>query len=96
MAEFEVTLSSMTDAANNIRSQLEEFHTQAENTYNAARTLSEGWEGDSYQEFVENMSHLHDWMGEMEDILTTYAQALDTAAQKYGEADKTSANAFNK
>ena len=40
MAEFDVTLSAVTDAASNIANYTEAFREEAEQTYQAAKTLS--------------------------------------------------------
>lgn len=94
MANFDVTLSALTDAAANIKSHTEEFKEQAEQTYQAAQTLSEGWEGDASQTFVDNMQQLHNWMNQMAEVLNTYSAALDKAKETYETADMNSAKNF--
>lgn len=94
MANFDVTLSALTQAASNIRQQTAEFKEQSQKTYQAAQTLSEGWEGDSYQEFIDNMEQLHSWMDKMAETLDTYSAALDKAKDTYETADVESAKNF--
>lgn len=54
MAEFDVTLSAVTDAASNIANYTEAFREEAEQTYQAAKTLSESWTGDASQTFMHD------------------------------------------
>ena len=94
MAEFDVTLSAVTEAATNISNYTQEFKEQADQTYQAAQTLSEGWVGDASQTFVENMEQLHTWMNEMAATLDTYSAALNKARETYESADVTAAKNF--
>jgi len=77
MAEFDVTLSAMRDAASNIKNYTEEFKDQAEQTYQAAQKLSEGWVGDASQTFVENMEQLRQWMRCSEDTVLYECSQFD-------------------
>lgn len=94
MANFDVTLSALMKAASDIRTQTGEFRDQASQTLQAAQTLGDGWEGDSYQEFLTNMQDLQRWMNEMAETMDTYAAALDKAKETYENADATSAKNF--
>ena len=94
MAEFDVTLSAVTQSATNISNYTQEFKEQADQTYQAAQTLSEGWVGDASQTFVENMEQLHTWMNEMAATLDTYSAALNKARETYESADVTAAKNF--
>ena len=94
MAEFDVTLSAMTDAASNISTYTQEFKEQAEQTYQAAQKLSEGWVGDASQTFVDNMEQLRTWMNEMAAVLETYSASLNKARESYENADVTAAKNF--
>lgn len=94
MAEFEVTLSAVTEAATNISNYTQDFKEQADQTYQAAQTLSEGWVGDASQTFVENMEQLHSWMNEMAATLDTYTAALNKARETYENADVSAAKNF--
>ena len=96
MAEFDVTLSAMTEAANNIRNYTEQFRDEAEQTYQAAVTLNDGWVGDASETFHENMEQLHSWMNEMVSTLETYYAALNAACDKYEETDVAAAKNFAK
>lgn len=96
MAEFDVTLSAMTDAANNIRTYTEQFKEEADQTYQAAQRLSEGWVGDASQTFVDNMEQLHNWMNQMVDTLETYVEALNNSASKYEQTDVAAAKNFGR
>ena len=94
MAEFDVTLSAVSEAATNIANYTETFREEGDATYQAAKTLSEGWEGDASQTFVENMEQLHQWMNEMAATLETYSAQLNKARATYEEADRTAAGNF--
>lgn len=94
MASFDVTLSALTKAASDIRTQTAEFKERANETLQAAQTLGEGWEGDSYQEFFNNMQDLKNWMEQMAEVMETYATALDKAKDTYETADVSSAKSF--
>lgn len=94
MAEFDVTLSAVSEAATNIANYTETFREEADATYQAAKTLSEGWEGDASQTFVENMEQLHQWMNEMAATLETYSAQLNKARATCEEADRTATGNF--
>lgn len=94
MAEFDVTLSAMQEAATNIRNYTEQFKDEAEQTYQAAQTLSEGWQGDASQTFVENMEQLHTWMNELVATLETYSAELEKSRDTYETADVSAAKNF--
>lgn len=94
MAEFDVTLSAMQEAATNIRNYTEQFKDEAEQTYQAAQTLSEGWQGDASQTFVDNMEQLHTWMNELVATLETYSAELEKSRDTYETADVSAAKNF--
>lgn len=94
MAEFDVTLSAMRDAASNIKNYTEEFKDQAEQTYQAAQKLSEGWVGDASQTFVENMEQLRQWMIELAAVLDEYSANLNKAGGNYEDADVSASKNF--
>ena len=94
MAEFDVTLSAMTEAATNIGNYTTQFKEQADQTYQAAQKLSEGWVGDASQTFVENMEQLRQWMNELAAVLDEYSANLNKAGANYEDADVTAAKNF--
>ena len=94
MAEFDVTLSAMTEAATNIGNYTTQFKEQADQTYQAAQKLSEGWTGDASETFVNNMEQLHNWMNQMAAVLETYSAELNKARETYETADVTAAKNF--
>lgn len=94
MASFDVTLSALTKAAADIRTQSAEFKQRAQETLQAAQTLGDGWEGESYQEFINNMQDLQKWMQEMGEVMDTYAASLDKAKETYENADASAARNF--
>lgn len=94
MAEFDVTLTAMNEAATNIRNYTEQFRDEADQTYQAAQTLSEGWQGDASQTFVENMEQLHTWMNELVATLETYSAELEKSRDTYETADVSAAKNF--
>ena len=93
-AEFEVTLSAMTDAATNIKNLNEQFVDEANQTYQAAQTLNDGWKGDASDTFLQNMEQLHKWMNEMAEVLDTYVTELNASREKYENADVSAAKNF--
>ena len=94
MAEFDVTLSAMSGAAKNISIYTRQFKEEAEETYQAAEKLSEGWTGDASQTFAENMEKLHGWMKQLGEVIDTYTAHLNKARDTYEDADQTSAKNF--
>jgi WXG100 family type VII secretion target len=94
MAEFDVTLSAMTDAASNIKNYTEQFREEADATFQAAQALSEEWQGDASATFVNNMNELHNWMNTMATVLDTYSASLNQAVSTYNEADVAGARNF--
>lgn len=97
MAEFDVTISSMTDAASNIRTYCEEFKTTADELKQATNTLttsSDGWDSEASKIFNDNIEEAHRWMSEMSAIVDEYAAMLDKAAETYTDADQASAKNF--
>ena len=96
MPSFDVTLSALTKAAADIRTQTGDFKQRANETLQAAQTLGEGWEGGAYQEFLTSVQDLQKWMSQMGEVLDTYSKALETAKQTYEQADAESAKGFGR
>lgn len=94
MAEFDVTLSAMRNAANNIKNYTQQFKEQAEQTYQAAQKLSDGWVGDASQTFVDNMEQLRQWMNELSVVLDEYSANLNKASENYEDADTSAVKNF--
>lgn len=98
MAEvsFTVTPAEARNVATEIRNQTTDFEKEAGLTLQAAETLSQGWEGESYQEFVDKIGDLHTWMEDMVRILGEYADAIETSVTTYETADDDAADSFPK
>jgi len=97
MANFDVTLSTMTETATNVRTQTENFRTAVEELIAATdelTTSSEGWMSEGSEIFAENAHAMRDWFEQMCGILDEYAAALDQSRDAYQEADETSAKQF--
>lgn len=94
MAEFDVKLPDMIEAANNIKNYTEMFRETGDAVYKAAQDLNNGWKGDAAQIFGENMEQLHNWMNEMAGVLDTYSAALDKNRINYEEGDIESSKFF--
>lgn len=97
MAEFDVTLSSMTEAAGNIRTYCDEFQSTADELKSATETLttsSDGWNSEASQIFNENIVEAHRWLTEMANLVNEYAATLDKARDTYETADVTAAKNF--
>ena len=95
MAEFELTLSAMSNAATNIANYTQQFSEQAELVYQAAQTLSETWTGDASTTWLENMEQLRGWMNQLVEVLETYSAALNKARDDYETADTNAAKNFS-
>lgn len=99
MAQFDVTLSSMEEAANNIRTHSEEFKTTADELKTATENLttsSEGWDSEASKIFNDNIAEAHRWMTEMSGVVEEFAAMLDKSREAYETADLTSAKNFSK
>lgn len=97
MAEFDVTISSMSEAANNIRTYCDDFKSTADELKQATETLttsSDGWDSEASKIFNENIVEAHRWMSEMGAIIDEYAAMLDKAVETYQSADQASAKNF--
>ena len=87
MAIIQVTVSEMQNAVNKISQAAENFLNAAGQTFTAAQTLAESWEGDSQVAFVAEQQKANEWYKKMVEIVNTYVQSLQTAAKNYQEAD---------
>ena len=97
MAEFDVTLSSLTEASGNMRSYCEEFKVAADELKVATENLtsaSDGWNGEASQIFNENIVEAHRWLTEMSVLVDEYAATLDKTHDIYQEADESAAKGF--
>lgn len=96
MAEFELTKSGLTDASKSIRSLNAEFQEQAQETFKAAETLGQSWDGDASEKFLSNAESLLKWAEQMVEIVNSYSDALDKGNTTYADADATAAKNFKK
>ncbi|MBQ8088417.1 MAG: PPE domain-containing protein [Clostridia bacterium] len=97
MAEFQVTLSDLTNAASKMRQFIEDFKNAANELNSATQTLTtsaDGWDAESSKIFAENIQEANKWMQQMGAVAEQYAATLDKARQTYQEADETSAKNF--
>ena len=92
MAQIMVTISEMQGAANKISQAANDFLNAAGQTFTAAQTLADSWEGDSKAAFVEEQTKANEWYKKMVEIVNTYVQNLQNAAKTYQEADAQSAS----
>lgn len=97
MAKFDVTISEMQAAAKSISQYNEEFRDAASQVKQATDAMigSEWKSEQSSQNFQDNVTALVDWMNQMNDIVDTYAKMLETAAERYANADSTAAGFFH-
>jgi WXG100 family type VII secretion target len=91
MARFEVTVSEMQNAANKISQAANDFLNAAGQTFTAAQTLADSWEGDSQVAFVAEQQKANEWYKKMVEIVNTYVTNLQNAAKSYQQADAESA-----
>lgn len=97
MAEFEATLSEMTQSASKIREYCQNFKDTADQLKSATETLTtsaDGWSSEASQMFNANIQEAHKWLTQMSDLINEYAQAIDQSRETYQTADETSAKAF--
>lgn len=94
MAQFRIQISAVEQSASNIANLTEQFREEAAQTYQATKTLGEGWKGEASDTFAENMEILNKWWNEMAATLDTYSQELLKAAQEYQETDISAAGFF--
>lgn len=93
-ANFGVTVSEMTSAASKISQAASDFLQTAGQVLAAAENLAGSWEGDSQVAFAGEQAAANAWYKQMTEIVNTYVDALNTAAQKYQEADEQSTAAI--
>ncbi len=99
MTQFEVTLSSMSQASANIRTYGEEFQTTADELKAATENLttsSEGWNSEASEIFNSNIADAHRWMTEMSKLVAEYSENLEKAREKYETTDVNAAKHFSK
>ena len=97
MAEFTVSLSGLTAAAAEIRTQSEAFRTSGDDLKSASEQLttsSDGWMSEAATEFNERIVELHTWISDMCEIINEYSAALDKAEELYRTADESAAKNF--
>lgn len=97
MAEFTVTLSSLAQAASEIRTQCEEFRTTGEELKQASDNLTssaDGWMSGSADEFNQKIVDLNTWMSQMAEIINEFSAALEKAEDLYRDADEAAAKNF--
>lgn len=97
MAQFEVTLSRMTDTANNMRNHCEEYRNAANELKSITENLtgaSGGWDAVTSRKFNDNIAQFHSWMTEMGALVDEYAVAVERARDLYESADLASAKQF--
>ena len=97
MAQFDVTLSRMTETANNMRTHCEDYRAAADELKNITENLtsaSGGWDAVSSRKFNENIAQFHGWMTEMGALGDEYAVAVEKARELYENADISAAKQF--
>lgn len=91
-----VTLSELIAASNKIEQAVANYETTSKNLKTAADNLSNTWEGDSHNAFVEQQEKAYTWYMEMVRIVRTYSEALKKAKDNYGTADEEAASEIKK
>ncbi len=91
MARFEATISELMNAANRISQAAEDFRNTAQQVFSAAQQLAGTWEGDSQVAFVNEQEQANQWYNKMMDIVSTYVESLQKAAEAYQKADEEAA-----
>ncbi|MBO4886251.1 MAG: WXG100 family type VII secretion target [Clostridia bacterium] len=97
MAEFEVVLSQMSEAAAEVKQHSQEYADAATNLKNLTNELTtspEKWTSEASQIFNENIAQAHKWMLEMSDLLNEFGDALQKAREAYETADVNSSKFF--
>ncbi|MBQ9459280.1 MAG: WXG100 family type VII secretion target [Oscillospiraceae bacterium] len=91
-SRIELTVSELQSAASKLTEYANGYEDSAKQLKSAADELSATWSGDSQVAFVEEQQHAFEWYTKMAEIVRTYAEALNVAAQKYQETDIEAAN----
>lgn len=97
MAEFEVVLSQMTEAAGEIKQHSQEYADTATALKNLTNDLTmspEKWSAESSQIFNDNIEAAHKWMLEMSELLNAFADAVQKARETYETADVNTSKFF--
>lgn len=87
MAEFKVTPSVLRQKANDLRSLNQKFNQEVENMTSTEQKLTQMWEGDARNEFHNAFVTDVQKMGQFHQNIELYAQALESSAQKYEDAE---------
>ena len=61
MAQFQVTISEMQNAASKIKQAASDFLSTANAVNSAATALASSWEGDSQKAFAEEQEKAYNW-----------------------------------
>ncbi len=91
-SRIEVTVSELQSAANNITNYANDYEAAAKALKSAADELASAWSGDSQVAFVTEQERAYEWYVKMAQICRDYAQAMNTAAQKYTDTDNEAAS----
>lgn len=86
-ANFGVTISEVTKAAQTIQQAAQDFLDTANNVFSTAENLASYWEGDSQVAFAQEQQQANQWYKKMVDIVNSFVTSLNTTAKNYQEAD---------
>lgn len=98
MAKIDITsISEMHETASSIRELCEDFKEQATQLKAATDNLtqsSEGWQSEASEIFNQNITDAKRWLDEIAEVVVEFANAIDTAGDKYVEMDSTASQGF--
>lgn len=89
-----VNISEVRSAATKLQQSLAEFGSATNATKAAADYLCDSWEGDARDAFAAEQERVVQWFHEMEQIVETYINALNTAANVYEALNIDTTNAI--
>ncbi|MBQ6787684.1 MAG: WXG100 family type VII secretion target [Lachnospiraceae bacterium] len=87
MALIQVTAAELTTKANELRGLNGRFKSQVGNLESQEAALASMWEGEAKTAFHTAFNNDKTQMNAFYDLIEKYCQALETIAQKYGQAE---------
>lgn len=97
MAEFEVVVSELGNAAQQYKNQADAYQKTADAMLAATAALTEeNWVDEASPVFMEKMEELRSWCSTMTGIIQNYAAALTKIGEQYQTGDAQAASQFKR
>jgi WXG100 family type VII secretion target len=84
---FHVEISQLKEAANKLKSAVEEYGNATQATKAAADTVAAGWEGEAQEAFVDEQAQAVQWYQAVATAVNVYIAAINAAAAVYQQLD---------